>query len=160
MSAPVTVYRSLSRSRFRSKTVTAALAFLLGWLGAHRFYLYGWRDVFGWAHVAGTTAGVPGIVLLVGTARASPLGWALAVLGAVSLLSALLTAIVYGLRPDPKWDAQFNEGSNQLSRSGWGVVFVIIFSLFFGAMLLMGGLAVAFQSYFESQVDASKSLGQ
>ncbi|MEX3909044.1 NINE protein, partial [Paraburkholderia sp. BR14319] len=28
-------------ARFRSKTLTAALAFLFGSLGAHRFYLYG-----------------------------------------------------------------------------------------------------------------------
>ena len=33
---------------------TAGLAFLLGSLGAHRFYLYGARDAFGWAHVVGT----------------------------------------------------------------------------------------------------------
>src|SRR5581483_5454292 len=42
---------SSAPSRFRSKTFTALLAFLFGTLGAHRFYLYGWRDLFGWAHV-------------------------------------------------------------------------------------------------------------
>lgn len=146
--------------RFRSKTLTATLAFLLGSLGVHRFYLYGMRDMFGWAHFFGTLLGVPGVALLVATTRTSPLGWALAVPGAISLLAAFLSAIVYGLRPDQKWDAQFNAGLDRRSRSGWAVVFVVIFSLFIGALLLMAGLAVTFQSYFESHGDAAQSLEQ
>ena len=152
--------QSLSTQRFRSKTLTATLAFFLGSLGAHRFYLYGRRDVFGWAHCFATLLGVPGVLLLIATMRASPLGWALAVPGAVSLLAAFLSAIVYGLRPDPKWDAQFNAGSDKRNRSGWGVVFVVILSLFLGALLLMAGLAVTFQTYFESQGDTAQSLEQ
>lgn len=147
-------------SRFRSKTVTAALAFLLGTLGAHRFYLYGWRDKFGWAHLAGTLLGIPGVLLLIATERSSTPGWILAVVGGISLFAAFLAAIVYGLRPDEKWDAQFNAQSEQHSRSGWTVIFVVIFSLFIGAMLLMTGLALSFQTYFESQVQAAKTLSQ
>jgi TM2 domain-containing membrane protein YozV len=146
--------------RFRSKTVSAALAFLFGSLGFHRFYLYGLRDVFGWAHAIGTLVGIPGILLLVASERGSVLGWILVVPGAVSLLSAFLTAIVYGLRPDQKWDAQFNAHTGKHSRSGWTVIFVVIFSLLIGAFLLMTGLAVSFQTYFESQVEAAKSLSQ
>jgi vacuolar-type H+-ATPase subunit I/STV1 len=130
--------------RFRSKTVSAALAFLFGSLGFHRFYLYGLRD----------------ILLLVASERTSVLGWILVVPGAVSLLSAFLTAIVYGLRTDQKWDAQFNAHTGKHSRSGWTVIFVVIFSLLIGAFLLMTGLAVSFQTYFESQVEAAKSLSQ
>jgi TM2 domain-containing membrane protein YozV len=146
--------------RFRSKTLTALLAFLFGSLGAHRFYLYGWRDAFGWAHVIGTALGIPGVLLLVATERASSLGWVLVVPGAVSVLAAFLAAIVYGLRPDQKWDAQFNEGQDARSQSGWGVVFVVIFSLLIGAFLLMSGLAVSFQTYFESQSSVVNSLSQ
>ncbi len=73
---------------FRSKTITAALAFFLGSLGAHRFYLYGPRDVYGWAHVLGTVIGIPGAMLLVASERSSILGWVLAFPGAVSLLAA------------------------------------------------------------------------
>lgn len=151
---------SSATTRFRSKTLTALLAFLFGSLGAHRFYLYGWRDVFGWAHVIGTALGIPGVLLLVATQRASTLGWALVVPGAVSVVAAFLAAIVYGLRPDLKWDAQFNEGHGAHSQSGWGVVFVVIFSLLIGAFLLMSGLAVAFQTYFESQSGVVNSLSQ
>ncbi|SDD52830.1 NINE protein [Paraburkholderia lycopersici] len=150
-------------ARFRSKTLTAALAFLLGSLGAHRFYLYGPRDVWGWAHVLGTLIGVPGVLLLVATERVSIVGWALAVIGAVSVLSAFLAAIVYGLRPDARWDAQFNASFAQdgrTSHSGWTVIFVVIFSLLIGAFLLMTGLALSFQTYFESQVEAAKAISR
>jgi TM2 domain-containing membrane protein YozV len=138
--------------RFRSKTITAALAFFFGSLGAHRFYLYGKRDLYGWIHLICTLFGIPGVPLLILTQRTSALGWVLAVPGAISLFSAFLAAIVYGLRPDEKWDAQFNPQSAQSSRSGWPVIFVVIFSLFIGAMLMMASLAVAFDTYFESSM--------
>ncbi len=151
---------SSAPARFRSKTLTALLAFLFGSVGAHRFYLYSWRDLFGWAHVIGTALGIPGVLLLIASERTSALGWALAVPGAISVLAAFLAAIVYGLRPDQKWDAQFNAAHTSRSQSGWGVVFVVIFSLFIGALLLMTGLAVTFQTYFESQSGLSTSLSQ
>ncbi|ALL66010.1 putative transmembrane protein [Paraburkholderia caribensis MBA4] len=147
-------------SRFRSKTLTAALAFFFGTLGAHRFYLYGLRDVWGWAHLVGTIIGIPGFMLLAATERAAIMGWVLAFPGAVSMLAAFLAAIVYGLRPDEKWDAQFNADTGQQSRSGWTVIFVVIFSLLIGAFLLMTGLALSFQTYFESQVEAAKAISQ
>jgi TM2 domain-containing membrane protein YozV len=156
----MSITASTNRSGFRSKTLTAALAFLLGSLGAHRFYLYDSRDAFGWAHIAGTLAGIPGVLLLVASSRMSAVGWLLAIPGAVSLLVGFLAAIVYGLRPDQKWDAQFNAKSGKRSDSGWAVVFIVIFSLFIGAMLLMVGLALAFQTYFESQIGTTKSLSQ
>lgn len=146
--------------RFRSKTMTAALAFFFGCLGAHRFYLYGKRDIYGWAHVIGMLIGIPGAMLVVASDRASMLGWMLALPGAVSLLAAFLAAIVYGLRPDEKWDAQFNAQTQRKSRSGWTVIFVVIFSLLIGAFLLMTGLAISFQTYFEGQVQAAKALSQ
>jgi TM2 domain-containing membrane protein YozV len=146
--------------RFRSKTLTAALAFFFGSIGAHRFYLYGLRDKFGWAHIVGIVLGVAGYMLLAATDRASVLGWVLALPGAVSLLAAFLSAIVYGLRPDEKWDAQFNAQTGRHSQSGWAVIFVVIFALLIGAFLLMSGLALSFQTYFEGQVQAAKELSQ
>jgi TM2 domain-containing membrane protein YozV len=146
--------------RFRSKTITAALAFFFGSFGAHRFYLYGRRDVYGWAHLLGTLIGIPGAMLVIASERTSMPGWVLAFLGAVSLFSAFLAAIVYGLRPDDRWDAQFNAQAGRKSRSGWTVIFIVIFSLLIGASLLMSGLAISFQTYFEGQVQAAKALSQ
>ena len=151
---------TLPSRRFRSKTLTAALAFLFGSLGAHRFYLYGWRDVYGWAHLLATIVGIPGFMLLVASERTASLGWWLAVPGSISLLAAFLAAMVYGLRADEKWDAQFNTDTGKHSQSGWTVIFVVIFSLLIGAFLLMTALALSFQTYFEAQVEAAKQISQ
>jgi TM2 domain-containing membrane protein YozV len=164
MTSPSVVTSSAASSTgqpyFRSKTLTAALAFLFGYIGLHRFYLYGMRDKYGWAHIVGIILGAVGFLLLAATERTSILGWVLAFPGAVSLLAAFLSAIVYGLRPDEKWDAQFNAHTNRHSDSGWTVIFVVIFSLLFGAFLLMTGLALTFQTYFEAQVESAKTLSQ
>jgi TM2 domain-containing membrane protein YozV len=136
---------------FKSKTVTAALAFLLGWAGIHRFYLRGAKDRFGWLHIAGSVLGIVGAWLMWTTNLTSVAGWALSAIGCVSVLAGFLAAIVYGLRPDERWDAQFNPYSTRRSQSGWTVVLIVIFALFIGSGYLMSGLAFTFQSYFESQ---------
>jgi len=91
--------------------------------------------------------------------RASGAGWVCAILGGASVLAGFLSALVYGLRPDDKWDAQFNQ-DGQPTRSGWPVVILTILTLMIGTGLLMAGLAITFQTYFESQVQAAKELSQ
>lgn len=145
-------------AKFRSKTVAALLAFLFGSLGAHRFYLYGPRERFAWMHIVATALGVLGLAWVLGSRGTSTLGWVFTMIGAISLFAAFLTAIVYGLRPDAKWDTQFNASLKRRSQSGWSVVFIVIFSLFIGASLLMGGMAVSFQTYFQSQMGSVHPL--
>lgn len=142
--------------RFKSKTLATGLAFLFGWLGAHRFYLYGARDKFAWLHPVGAMLGLVGARLLAQSELASVPGWVLAIIGAATLLAAFLAALVYGLRPDQKWDAQFNSGTGRASHSGWTVVLIVIVTLFVGASLLMGGLVQMFATYFEHQVQAGE----
>lgn len=144
---------------YKSKTLTAGLAMLFGTLGLHRFYLYGMRDRFGWAHIVGSACGVAGWGLLVTSELHSLAGWILTILGAISLFSAFLAAIVYGLRPDERWNAQFNTHVADKSRSGWIAVIIVCVSLFVGAMLMMVGFAVAFQTYFETH-DTPNRLSQ
>jgi len=150
----------LNPTPFKSKTLTALLAFLAGWLGLHRFYLYGKKDYLGWLHLLGGLLGLAGLMLLTASQLDSLLGWILALPGDISLLAGFLGAIVYGLRPDDKWNAQFNAGRTKQSRSGWTVVLIVILSLFIGASVLMGGLALCFQTYFEHQAGISTSLSQ
>lgn len=149
----------MSALTHKSKTLTAGLAMLFGTLGLHRFYLYGLRDPFGWAHIVGSACGVAGWGLLVTSELSSTAGWVLTILGAISLFSAFLAAIVYGLRPDERWDQQFNPGATNRSRSGWTAVIIVSVSLFVGAMLMMVGFAVAFQTYFETH-DTPNRLSQ
>ena len=136
---------------FKSKTVTAALAFVLGWAGIHRFYLRGAADRFGWLHLAGSALGLVGAWLMWTSSRTSIAGWGLTAVGCISVLAGFLAAIVYGLRPDERWDAKFNPGSTRRSESGWTVVLIVMLALFIGAGYLMAGLAFTFQTYFESQ---------
>jgi TM2 domain-containing membrane protein YozV len=143
----------------KSKLLTVALAFLFGSLGAHRFYLGGARDKFGWLHLLATLAGAIGIASMVLGAGAPALNWTFAVAGGASVISAFLAAIVYGLRPDDKWDARFNPHGKP-TRSGWPVVILVILSLLIGTGLLMAGLAISFQTFFESQVEAARELSQ
>ena len=137
---------------FKNKTVTAALAFVLGWIGAHRFYLRGKSDRYGWLHIVGSALGLGGAWLMWSTDCSSIAGWILTAIGCVSVLSGFLAAIVYGLRPDERWDAQFNPDTTRRSRSGWTVVLIVIASLFIGAGYLMSGLAFTFQTYFEHTI--------
>lgn len=146
-------------SRGKSKLATVALAFLLGSLGAHRFYLKGVRDPFGWTHLLATAAGLLGVASLILGVGSTALNWVFAVAGGTSLISAFLTAIVFGLRPDEKWDARYNAHGSP-TRSGWPVVILVILSLMIGTGLLMAGLAISFQTFFESQVEAAKALSQ
>lgn len=157
--APAVAAKPARPARGKSKLITVALAFLLGSLGAHRFYLKGATDKFGWAHLLATLAGVIGIASLVLGSGSTPLNWIFAVAGGTSLISAFLTAIVFGLRPDDKWDARYNPNGRP-TRSGWPVVILVILSLMIGTGLLMAGLAISFQTFFESQVEAAKALSQ
>ncbi len=154
--APLPVTQAPQR---KSKLLTVALAFVAGGLGAHRFYLGGLRDTFGWLHLLATLAGTIGVASLVTGAGSTPLNWTFAIAGGASVISAFLAAIVYGLRPDDKWDARFNTHGKP-TRSGWPVVILVILSLLIGTGLLMAGLAISFQTFFESQVEAARALSQ
>lgn len=157
--APAVAPESVRPIGGRSKLVTVALAFLFGSIGAHRFYLKGFADKFGWMHLLATLAGAIGVAsLILGTGN-SALNWTFAVAGGASVIGAFLTAIVFGLRPDDKWDARYNP-HGQPTRSGWPVVILVILSLMIGTGLLMAGLAISFQTFFESQVEAAKALSQ
>jgi TM2 domain-containing membrane protein YozV len=137
---------------YKSKTCAAFLALAFGWLGAHRFYLYGYKDRFGWAHIVGSVCGALGWQMLLASQGAAAAGWFLTVLGGAAWLAAFLAAIVYGLQADTQWDAHFNRVSGQCSRSGWGAVCVVVFAFAIGFGLLIMGLAIAFQTYFEARV--------
>lgn len=143
----------------KSKLLTVALAFLLGSVGAHRFYIGGLRDPYGWVHLLATLAGAIGVTSMVLGTGSPVLNWTFAVAGGASVVCAFLAAIVYGLRPDERWDARFNP-DGQPTRSGWPVVILVILSLMIGTGLLMAGLAISFQTFFESQVEAARELSQ
>ena len=134
--------------RWRSKTTAARLALLGGVFGAHRFYLRGARDAWGWAQLAPTLLG------LWGMARALSFGLddrgarlALPLLG-LSAGVAMLQAVLIGLRADARWDARWNPRDTRRSASGWGAVLVVMVALLAGTAALLGTLAYVLQGLF------------
>jgi hypothetical protein len=98
----------------KNKTVATLLAALLGGLGAHRFYLYGKKDIGAWVYLF---------------------------LFPLSVFAGFLAALIIGLTPDAKWDTRFNPHSGQSSHSGWPVILLVILTFALGSTLFIAALA-------------------
>lgn len=149
----------MSTGHYKSKTLATWIAVIGGGVGLHRFYLHGFRDVWGWLH------GVPTLIGLYGVQRMNDLGqddmlaWALIPLLGFALAAAMLAAIVYGLTPDDKWDQRHNPGA-AVQATGWGAVLGVILALLLGATALMATVAFSGQRYFEYQVEQGRRISQ
>jgi hypothetical protein len=143
----------------RSKTLATWLAFVGGGFGLHRFYLHGPRDWFGWLHPWPTLAGLYGVQRMRDLGQDDRLAWALVPLLGLMLAGTMLTAIVYGLTPDEKWNARFNP-RQPAARSGWPAVIGVIGALMVGATVLIATIAFSGQRYFESQIEEGLKISQ
>lgn len=141
-------------ARYRSKTVAAWLALLLGPLGAHRFYLHGWRDRLAWLYLPPTLAGLAGVQRMRELGQDDRLAWMLVPLLGVMISVAMATGIVHALTPDAKWDARHNPG-HAVVATGWGPVLAAIAGLMVGGAVLMGTIAFSGQRFFEWQLEDS-----
>lgn len=136
---------------YRSKTLAAWLALLAGALGAHRFYLHGWRDALGWLLWPPTLAGAAGVLRMRALGQDDQLAWLLIPLLGLTLSLGALAAIVHALTPDEKWDARHNPGRAGAA-TGWGAVLAAIAGLFLGGIVLMGTITFGIQKFFEWQL--------
>lgn len=139
---------------YRSKTTAAWLALLLGSLGAHRFYLHGWRDRLAWLYLPPTLAGLVGVQRMRELGQDDRLAWMLVPLLGVMISVAMVTGIVHALTPDAKWDARHNPG-HAVVATGWGPVLAAIAGLMVGGAVLMGTIAFSGQKFFEWQLEES-----
>ena len=122
-----------------NKTLTSMLAFLLGGLGAHRFYLRGSKDSWAWVHLAS----VPATLLL--AALFPDADWFYKILPMiVSWLVGFLEALVLGLMPDDKWDAAYNAVSGTQSDSNWPLALSLVLTLMIGAGTLIATISRLF----------------
>ncbi|MES2536075.1 MAG: NINE protein [Pseudomonadota bacterium] len=126
-------------TRHKNKTFASLLALLTGGLGFHRFYLYGWKDTWGWLHVAS----LPLSLLIMFSARDLPLIFS-GMPFLVSVLAGFIETFVIGLSPDDKWDALHNRDSGRVSDSGWPIPIVMVLTLAIGATALIALLARTF----------------
>ena len=137
-----------SDTRYRSKTVATWLAVVGGTLGLHRLYLKGVKDPLAWLHVPPTLLGLAGVIRMRQLGQDDHVAWILIpVLGLMITLS-MLSAILYGLTPDEKWDATRNAG-HAPKRTAWAPVLGVITALLLGAAILMGTIAFSIQKLFE-----------
>ena len=142
----------MSGAPYRSKTIASWLALALGSLGAHRLYLHGRRDLLGWLLPLPTVIGLVGVLRMRTLGQDDRLAWLLIPVLGLSLSAAMLTAIVYALTPDERWDARVNPG-HPGRPTGWGPVLAAIAALMVGGAVLMGTIAFAGQKFFEWQLE-------
>ena len=145
-----------------SKLIFCALGLFLPGSGFNCFYLHGLKSFWAWVQLLALLGGLAGLGLLKAAHFHSAPGWVLLTFGFIAIEASWLTTIVFGLRPDEKWDAQFNPGIEETrrTRSGWPVILTVIFSLVFGAGVMMTFLAISFEQFFISQIYEAKKLSQ
>ena len=142
----------------RSKFIFCALGILFPGTGFNCFYLLGFKSFWAWAQLFSLIGGIGGWLLLKAEHFHSAPGWILLTLGFIAMEASWLTTIALGLRADEKWDAQFNPAGK--SKSGWPTILTVIFSLVFGAGVMMTFLAVSFEQFFISQIAEARKLSQ
>ena len=116
--------------RYKSKTVAALFALLLGGFGAHRFYLGQWWGVF---YLLFFWLWIPGLI-------------------------AFVEFIVFLASDSKKWDAKYNEGKpSGTGDSGAGVAIVIgvVFGAFFLVAIVGILAAIALPAYQDYSVRAN-----
>jgi TM2 domain-containing membrane protein YozV len=123
----------------KNKTLATLLAFALGGLGVHRFYLKPGPDRLGLLHLCS----VPVAGLVYGLSQGANGFWILLPL-LVSWIAGFIEALVIGLTPDEKWDATYNKGSGRQSRSGWPVVLLLVATMMVGATVVIGTMSRLF----------------
>ena len=145
---------SRTQARVKNKTLAAWLAFVLGQVGLHRFYLFGLSDPWAWLHPVLASVGWVGIRRVQIYGQDDPLSWVLIPLLGFTLAATALTAIYYGLMPTEKWNSQFNPSTPDAAagQTNWLTIGAVVFSLLFGAVALVSSIVFSFQRYFEFQI--------
>jgi len=123
-------------TRHKNKTLATLFASVLGSIGLHRFYLYGQKDRWAWVHLLSLPLSGLAIALFGNQPiliTFSPL--------LVSGLAAFIEALVIGLTPDDKWDAQYNPESGRQSQSDWPLALLLVLTVGVGAVALIAIIA-------------------
>jgi len=119
----------------KNKTVATLLALLLGGFGIHRFYLKPGADRIGLLHLCC----LPVMGILYGAVKPHPFYIVLPLL--VSYIVGFVEALVIGLTPDEKWDAQYNAHSGQQTHSNWVLVLLLVVTMLVATTVLIGTIA-------------------
>ena len=127
----------------KNKTLTTFIATVFGSIGLHRFYLNGGKDMWGWLHFVTLPLSILALMLWPAQQKMFLLALLL-----ISALIAILEALVTGLTPDERWDAEHNAGSGKKSESSWLIAVILVFTVGAGAIGLIGTIARTFDLLF------------
>jgi len=148
--------------QLKNKTATTYLALLLGIFGAHRFYLKGWGDAWGWLQAVITSVGLVGMRRVWVLGQDDQLAWALIPFFGFSLFAACLATIIFGLMSEDKWNKTYNQDGSAnpfdyglAGRTSATTVFAIVLALLLGATALMSAVAFTGQRYFEHSLKSA-----
>jgi vacuolar-type H+-ATPase subunit I/STV1 len=146
----------------KNKTIAAWLAFVGGQLGLHRLYLYGWNDLWAWAHPVVAALGWWGVERVRMHGQDDHLAWVLIPLLGFTLAGTALTGIYYGLMSPEKWNLLHNPATPDAAagNTNWLTMGAIVFALLFGTISLMSSIVFSFQRYFEYQVEEARKISQ
>ncbi len=141
---------------YKSKALATWIAIVGGALGLHRFYLHGLGDAWGWLFPLPTLLGAIGVQRALALGQDDRLSWLLIPLLGLALSVAMLSAIIYALTPDEKWNARFNPAGPP-ARTGWAAVIGAALALLLGAGVLMATVAFSGERLFEVLADPHQS---
>jgi hypothetical protein len=150
-------------STMKNKTLAVWLTLFGGPLGLHRFYLRGFTDIFGWLLPIPTAMGWYGIQRALELGQDDPTSWLLIPLLGFTIAGCALNAIIYGLMPVEKWNANFNPSSSDNETNGatgWLTIFGVATALLLGTTVLMASIVFSFQRYFEHQIEEARAISQ
>lgn len=150
---------SSERPPYRSKTLATWLSIFGGAFGLHRFYMRGLGDMLAWLHIVPTSLGLFGMQRLETLGQDDPLVWWLLPVLGLMISQGMAHAIVYGLTPDERWDAQHNPGY-PTTPTAWGPILGVILAVMLGAGVLMSSIAYSMQKWFEWQLQSPTASGQ
>lgn len=130
--------------RHKSKILATLLSALFGGVGAHRFYLHGSRDFWGWNYVVAFLLFVCALFLM---RTQQSLVLIFIALFPLSVYAGLIEALVIGLTPDDKWDAKHNTKSGGTTTSKWPIAVILVLSFALGFTAFIAGIARATDLY-------------
>lgn len=125
---------------YKSKTAVSLLSALVGSLGLHRFYLYGYRDIFGWIYLSASSLY---LAVAAVSLSSSSLGVRVALLFPIPVFVSAIEALVIGLTDDTKWDKRHNGSIPNRTQSGWRLVVLLVLTLAITFTAFVAGMARA-----------------
>ncbi len=145
-------------SKITNKTTATWLALTLGSLGMHRFYVYGWRDIWAWLSWLLTALGGFGLWRLQTLGVNDELALNLLPILAFNVALPCFFAIRWGLMTPEAWQKvhmsdTFHSRQDAEGKAETTVTTVVgvIFALMLGTTALLIALVLVFQRYFELQ---------